>query len=79
MNEELMDKILERCKEDKDFAMVFDHLMKASQAAAAAGMTTEELATICMTGWAIGSDPQLAEMLKSMTKISKIGLDIIEK
>ncbi len=29
MNEELMDKILDRCKEDKDFAMVFDHLMKA--------------------------------------------------
>ena len=28
MNEELMDKILDRCKEDKDFAMVFDHLMK---------------------------------------------------
>ncbi len=79
MNEEMMDKIMERCKADPRFAEVFDFLLKGSQAAATIGMTTEEMATICMTGWTIGSDPSLAEMLKSITKISKLGLDIIDK
>ena len=79
MNEEVMDKIMEKCKTDPKFAEVFDFLLKGSQAAAVIGMTTEEMATICMTGWTIGSDPNLAEMLKSITKISKLGLDIIDK
>lgn len=79
MNEEVMDKIMEKCKTDPRFAEVFDFLLKGAQAAATIGMTTEEMATICMTGWTIGSDPSLAEMLKSITKISKLGLDIIDK
>ena len=79
MNEELMDKIMERCKTDPQFAEVFDFLLKASQAAGALGMRTEEMAVICMTGWTIGTDPQLAQMLKSMTEISRKGLDIIDK
>jgi hypothetical protein len=79
MNEELMDKIMERCKRDSEFAEVFDFLLKASQAAASVGMSNEEMAIVCMTGWTIGNDPQLAEMLKSMTEISKKGLDIIDK
>ena len=79
MNEEVIDKIMEKCKADPRFAEVFDFLLKGAQAAATIGMTTEEMATICMTGWTIGSDPSLAEMLKSITKISKLGLDIIDK
>lgn len=79
MNEELMDKIIERCKDDKDFAMVFDHLMQASQAAAGAGFTMEEVATVCTVGFMIGSDPKLAEMIKTMSNISKMGLDIVDK
>tara|TARA_R100001460_G_scaffold84492_1_gene125817 strand:+ start:84 stop:323 length:240 start_codon:yes stop_codon:yes gene_type:complete len=79
MNEEVMDKIMKKCQEDHRFAEVFDFLLKGAQAAATIGMTTEEMATICMTGWTIGSNPDLAEMLKSITKISKLGLDIIDK
>ena len=79
MNEEIMDKIMEKCKTGERLAEVFDFLLKGSQAAASIGMTTEEMATICMTGWTIGSDPNLAEMLKSITKISKLGLDIVDK
>tara|TARA_R110000868_G_scaffold395408_1_gene667063 strand:+ start:457 stop:696 length:240 start_codon:yes stop_codon:yes gene_type:complete len=79
MNEELMDKILERCKEDKDFAMVFDHLMKASQAAGPAGFSMEEVASVCTVGFMIGADPKLAEMIKNMATISKMGLDIVDK
>jgi hypothetical protein len=30
-------------------------------------------------GWMIGMDPSLAEMIETMAKISKMGLDIVEK
>tara|TARA_R100001509_G_C4843379_1_gene207429 strand:+ start:31 stop:270 length:240 start_codon:yes stop_codon:yes gene_type:complete len=79
MNEELMDKIIDKCKENKELAMVFDHLMSDSQAAAVAGFTMEEVATICSVGFMIGSDPKLAEMVKNMAAISKMGLDIVDK
>ena len=79
MNEELMDKIIEKCKENLELGMVFDHLMSDSQAAAVAGFTMEEVATICSVGFLIGSDPKLAEMVKNMAAISKLGLDIVDK
>ena len=79
MNEELMDKVIEKCKEDEEFAMVFDHLMQASQSAAVAGFTMEEMATVCTVGFMIGADPKLAEMVKNMAAISKMGLDIVDK
>lgn len=79
MNEELMDKIIDKCKENPELGMVFDHLMSDSQAAAVAGFTMEEVATICSVGFMIGSDPKLAEMVKNMAAISKMGLDIVDK
>jgi len=79
MNEALMDKIMERCQQDPEFAEIFDALIKVSQAAANIGMTMEEMATVCMTGWTIGADPQLAQMIKSMSEISNLGLDIVDK
>ena len=79
MNEELMDKIIEKCKDNPKLGMVFDHLMSDSQAAAVAGFTMEEVATICSVGFMIGSDPKLAEMVKNMAAISKMGLDIVDK
>ena len=79
MNEELMDKIIEKCKENPEFATIFDHLMKGSQAAAHGGFTMEEVATICTVGFMIGCDPKLAEMVKNMAAISKMGLDIVDK
>tara|TARA_R110000823_G_scaffold188907_3_gene320858 strand:+ start:2525 stop:2764 length:240 start_codon:yes stop_codon:yes gene_type:complete len=79
MNEELMDKIIEKCKEDPAYAEAFDHLLKVSQAAAIAGFSNEELASVCMMGWMIGTDPDLGEMINNMAKISKMGLDIVEK
>lgn len=79
MNEELMDKIIEKCKEDPAYAEAFDRLLQVSQAAAKAGFSNEELATVCMLGWMVGVDPDLAEMVSNMAKISKLGLDIVEK
>jgi hypothetical protein len=78
MNEEIMDKIIEKCKENPKYAEAFDHLLKVCQAAAQAGFTNEELAATCLMGWMVGMDPSLAEMIETMSKISKMGLDIVE-
>ena len=79
MNEEIMDKIIAKCKDNPELGMVFDHLMSDAQCAAVAGFTMEEVATICSVGFMIGSDPKLAEMVKNMAAISKMGLDIVDK
>jgi hypothetical protein len=78
MNEEIMDKIIEKCKQNPEYAEVFNHLLKLCQASAQVGFTNEELATTCLMGWMIGIDPSLAEMMETMAKISKMGLDIVE-
>jgi hypothetical protein len=79
MNEETMNRIIKRCQEDEEYAKAFDFLMKASQAAAHAGFTNEDMASICIMGWMIGTDPDLGAMIKNMSKISKMGLDIVDK
>ncbi len=79
MNEEMMDKIIEKCKENPEFAECFDHLLRLCQKAAHVGFSNEELAHTCLMGWMIGMDPQLGEMIATMSKISKMGLDIVEK
>ncbi len=74
-----MDKIIEKCKDDPKYAEAFDHLLRTCQAAAKAGFTNDELANTCLMGWMIGMDPSLGEMIDVMSKISKMGLDIVEK
>jgi hypothetical protein len=78
MNDEIMDKIIEKCKEDPKYAEVFDHLLRLCQSAAQNGFTNDELAHTCLMGWMIGMDSGLGEMIKAMSKISKMGLDIVE-
>ena len=79
MNEEIIDRLIEKCKNNPEMAQAFDHLLKASQAAAVAGFNNEELANVAMMGWVIGMDPSLAEMMDNMAKISRMGLDIVDK
>lgn len=79
MNEDVIDKLIEKCKNNPEMAEAFDYLLKASQASALAGFNNEELANVAMMGWIIGMDPSLAEMMDNMIKISKMGLDIVEK
>jgi hypothetical protein len=79
MNEEVIDRLIEKCKNNPEMADAFDYLLKASQAAALAGFSNQELANVSMMGWIIGMDPSLAEMMENMIKISKMGLDIVEK
>ena len=77
--DELMDKILERCKEDPKFLALFQGFMELSQQAPSIGMSVEEMANICMSGYAIGESPELMKMVAKMNKINKIGLDIVDK
>lgn len=74
-----MDKILEKCKEDPKFAELFRGFMELGQKASMIGMSVEEMANICMTGYAIGESPELQGMIEKMNKITKLGLDIVDK
>lgn len=74
-----MDKIIKRCEEDPEFKKVFEQLMAWSQKAVDVNMSTNEMASICMMGYAIGQDPELQQMIQNMLKISNLGLDIVDK
>ena len=76
MNEELMDKIIEKCGAIPAYA---EALINTLGQGALSGFSNEELASVCMMGWMIGTDPDLGEMINNMAKISKMGLDIVEK
>ena len=78
MNEELMNKVIERCLKDPEFQKVFEQLLAWAQRAAQVEMSVEEMASICMMGYAIGEDPSLQQMVDNMIKISNMGLDIID-
>lgn len=79
LDNKLMDKIIAKCQQDPEFKKVFEQLMAWSQRAAAAEMSVNEMASICMMGYAIGEDPELGEMIENMLKISNMGLDIVDK
>jgi len=79
LDNDLMDKIIARCKEDPEFRKVFEQLLAWSQKAAGVEMSVNEMASICMMGYAIGQDPELQEMIQNMLKISNMGLDIVDK
>ena len=79
LNDKMMNEILEKCKQDPKYLEVFEQLLKWSQSAALVGMPVEEMASVCMMGYAVGEDPSLQEMVKNMNKISLLGLDIVDK
>ena len=75
-NDEVMDEVLKKCKENPEYLVAFEKFMQWSQVAPTVGMTVGEMASICMMGFAIGEDPSLQEMISNMLKINKLGLDI---
>ncbi len=75
----LMDKVIERCQKDPEFKKIFEQLLKCSQQASQVDMSVNEMASICMMGYAIGQDPELQDMIQNMLKISNLGLDIVDK
>ena len=77
-DDELMDKVLKKCKEDPEYLNVFERFMEMAQLAPTVGMTMEEMANICTMGYVIGKDPTIQDMIGNMLKINKLGLDIKE-
>jgi len=78
-DQETMTEIMKKCQQDPEFLKIFEGFIKFAQEAAQKGMTVNEMANICMLGYAIGEDPALQEMILNMSKISNMGLDIIDK
>ena len=78
-DDDLMDKIIAKCNQDPEFKKIFEQLLGWSQRAPHVDMSINEMASICMMGYAIGQDPELQEMIQNMLRISNLGLDIVDK
>mgnify|MGYP003144805665 FL=1 len=78
LDEETMNKLIAKAALDPEFRKVFEAFLKWSQEASMAGWTVEEMASVCMMGFAIGQDPSLQDMVKNMAMIGKLGLDIVD-
>lgn len=78
LDEETMNKLMLKAALDPEFRKVFEQFLKWSQEASMTGWTVEEMASVCMMGFAIGQDPSLQEMVKNMAAIGKLGLDIVD-
>lgn len=79
LDEKTMNELIEKCLKNPEFKEIFESFLETGQRAAIAGMTVEEMASICMMGYAVGKDPALTEMVKNMAKIGSLGLDIVDK
>ena len=79
LDDKTMNEIIEKCLKDPEFKKIFDLFLKTGEEAAKIGMSVQEMASICMMGYAIGEDPKLQEMVKNISKISGLGLDIVDK
>lgn len=74
-----MDELIKKVATDPEWREVYEEFMKWSQKASMLGWTIEEMANVCMMGFAVGLDPSLQKMMKNMSKIDKLGLDIVDK
>tara|TARA_R110000822_G_scaffold297024_1_gene419576 strand:- start:33 stop:302 length:270 start_codon:yes stop_codon:yes gene_type:complete len=78
IDDEKMDKLIKKASADPEWKETYEAFMKWSQTASMIGWTVEEMASVCMMGYAIGQDTDLQDMIKNMAAISKLGLDIID-
>ena len=74
-----MDELIKKIVKDPESRQVYEELLKWSQKASMLNWAVEEMANVCMMGYAIGKDPGLQQMIKNMSKIDKLGLDIVDK
>ena len=79
LNDELMNALILKAAADPEWRKVFEAFMTWSQKASEMGWSVEEMASVCMMGYAIGKDPSLQEMMENISKISKMGLDVVDK
>jgi hypothetical protein len=78
MSDEKMNELIKKAASDPEWMKVFEAFMKWSERASILGWEVEEMASVCMMGYAVGQDPSLQEMVKNMAAISKLGLDIVD-
>ena len=74
-----MDKLIKKLATNPEWREIYEELLKWSQKASMLNWTVEEMANVCMMGYAIGKDPGLQQMIENMSKIDKLGLDIVDK
>lgn len=74
-----MDELIKKVATNPESREIYEELLKWSQKASMLDWTVEEMANVCMMGYAIGKDPSLQQMMKNMSKIGKLGLDIVDK
>ena len=79
LDDEKMNALIKKAAEDPEWRKVFDAFMVWSQKASVLGWTVEEMASVCMMGYVVGSDPKLQEMVENIAKINNLGLDIVDK
>jgi hypothetical protein len=79
IDDEKMNELIKKAATDPEWRKVFDAFMVWSQKASQLGWTVEEMASVCMMGYVVGSDPKLQEMVENIAKINNLGLDIIDK
>ena len=79
LDDERMNKLIQKAASDPEWRKIFDGFMVLAQRASELGWTVEEMASVCMMGYAVGEDPSLQDMVKNISKISKMGLGIVDK
>jgi hypothetical protein len=69
-----LEKFLKKAEEDPQLMEVLKGIVYYCQAASEMGVSIEEIAAAGTTGYTIGRDPKLKEMLQHLIKMSEMGL-----
>ena len=69
-----LEKFLKKAEEDPQLMEVLKGIVYYCQVASEMGISIEEIAAAGTTGYTIGQDPKLKEMLKHLIKMSEMGL-----
>ena len=69
-----LENFLKKAEEDPQLMEVLKGIVYYCQVASEMGISIEEVAAAGTTGWTIGRDPKLKEMLKHLIKMSEMGL-----
>jgi hypothetical protein len=69
-----LENFLKKAEEDPQLMEILKGIVYYCQAASEMGIPIEEIAAAGTTGYTIGQDPKLKEMLKHLIKMSEMGL-----
>jgi len=69
-----LESFLKKAEKDPQLMEILKGIVFYCQAASEVGISIEEIAAAGTTGYTIGQDPKLKEMLKHLIKISEMGI-----